>query len=68
MTIKTINGKQVNLLIALLLKAGIAGETKQLEFIEYDCGIEIKKFEQLNYGQLQLIIAKLKSKYNIEVY
>lgn len=66
MKISTINGKQVSLLIALFFKAGIRSSTAQLEFLEFQCGIDVAKFEELNYGQLQLAINKLKKDYNLE--
>lgn len=68
MTVAKINGKQVSLLYALFMQAGLRSTNQQLELIEYDCGFEVKKLEDLNYGQMQVIIEKLKSKYNIEVY
>jgi len=68
MMIAKINGKQVNLLVALFLQAGLRSTQHQLEFIEYDCGFEVKKLEDINYGQMQVIIEKLCSKYNIERY
>lgn len=67
MKIPTISGKQVNLLISLFIQAGIRREQDRLEFIEYDAGIEVKRLEDLNHGQLQNVIHKLKAKYNLEV-
>ena len=68
MKIPTISGKQVNLLVALFLQAGLRKEQERLEFIEYEVGFEVKRLEDLNNGQLQNIIHKLKTKYNLEVY
>jgi len=66
MKIPTINGKQVNLLLAFFIKAGIRGTIQQLEFIEYQCGVEVKRLEDLNNGQMNIVLNRLKKNYNLE--
>lgn len=64
--INKISGKQVNLLLALFISAGVNGTIKQLEWIEENCDIEVSKLEDVNTGQIQLIVNKLKKMYNLD--
>lgn len=66
MKLAKINGKQVNLLIVLFIQAGIRGQREQLEWLEYQCGVEVTKFEDLYYGPFQLAVDKLKRDFNLE--
>jgi hypothetical protein len=61
-----ITGNQVSLLLALFLKAGIRGNIKQLEWIEDNLDIEVKSLEEINTGQVQLVVNKLKLIYNLD--
>lgn len=61
-----ISDKQVNLLLALFIQAGIRGTIKQLEWIEDVTDIEVVKLEDLNTGQIQLVVGKLKKNFNLE--
>jgi hypothetical protein len=64
--IARISGKQVSLLIALFSQAGIYGTIKQLEYIEDTCNIEVSKLEELNTGQIHLVVSKLKKEFNLD--
>lgn len=59
--IRRINGRQVNLIIALGADNGLQGNAL-LEFIEFECGVPgINKLEDVADGaDLQKIIGKLK--------
>lgn len=61
-----INGKQVNLLLALFIQAGIRGTIKQLEWIEDNLQIEVSKLEDINTGEMHLVVKKLKSTFNLD--
>jgi hypothetical protein len=64
--IAKISGKQVNLLLALFIKAGIRGNIAMCEWIEDTCDIEVAKLEDLNTGQIHLVVSKLKKQYNLD--
>ncbi len=55
-----INGKQVNLLLAKFIEAGIRSTIDQLEFLEFKCGFEVKKLEDLETWQLDQVLLQLK--------
>ena len=57
-----ITGKQVNLLLALFREAGIYGDQKILEWIEYECSIYKQNLEDVNTGEIDVILRKLKVK------
>lgn len=66
MAIAKINGRQVNLLISLFIQAGINKEMARLEWIEEECYIEVNKLEDINTGQMPLVVNKLKKNFNLE--
>lgn len=58
--IRRINGRQVNLLLALAIEAGFS-EQKLLEFMEFNCGCKVDKLEDVPDGpKMQEIVAALK--------
>lgn len=64
--ISKISGKQVNLLLSLFIQAGIRNTQSQLEWIEDVTDIEVSNLEDLNTGQIQLVISKLKKNFNLD--
>lgn len=62
---KKITGKQVNLILAKCGEAGIRGDLKILEFIEFECGIDVDKIENLTVFQLEQVLLELKDKHGI---
>lgn len=59
MKIPKISGKQVSLLIARFIQKDIRSYKAQLEFIEFECDIEVSKLEDINVGQLDYILSKI---------
>ena len=57
-----ISGKQVNLLLAKFINIGVRSTQQQLEFIEQECGIEIYKLEDINTGQIDLVLRAIKER------
>ncbi len=58
--IRRINGRQVNLVIARGADSGLHGN-KLLEFIEFECGFQVSKLEDIEDGpMMQAIVAKLR--------
>ena len=64
-TPQLISGKQVNLLLALFNQAEIYSTKYQLEWIEDAFDIEVTKLEDLNTGQIQMIVNRLKKQFNL---
>lgn len=65
-SLPTISGKQVNLLLAFFIKAGLRSTNRQLEYIEYECGYLVNKLEDLNTGQFSIVISKLRSQFDLD--
>jgi hypothetical protein len=53
-----ISGRQINLLVALGIKRGLRG-IKLLEFIEYECGVNVVSLEEIRTDKFQDIVDKL---------
>lgn len=56
--VRLINGRQVNLIVALGIAANKRG-IELLEFIEFECGVKIDKLEDIRDDQMRLIVSKL---------
>jgi hypothetical protein len=54
-----IGPKQVNLLIATGIGANLRGD-RLLEFIEFECGINVTKLEEIKERDLGFILKKLR--------
>jgi hypothetical protein len=57
---RLVNGRQVNLLIAMGLEVGLSDD-KLLEFLEFECDAKVTKLEDVADGaMLSRIVTKLK--------
>lgn len=57
---RLINGREVNLILAVGGEAGLHGN-RLLEFIEFECGVTVTKLEDIRAGaQLQKIVEALR--------
>ena len=58
--VRRINGRQVNLVIALGIEAGKMGD-RLLEWIQFECGVNVDRLEDIPDGPImQKIVASLK--------
>lgn len=59
MNLPKITGKQVGLVYAKFAEKGIRGDKAIMEWLEFELGIQVFKLEEIQAGQLDMILKKL---------
>lgn len=55
-----ITGKQVGLLIAMMIERSIHGERRQLEWLEDEASVNVIRFEDIDISQFNVILHRLR--------
>lgn len=56
-----ITGRQVAMLIGMMIERGINGERRQLEWLEEEAGVYVAKFEDITPSRFNVILLKLRA-------